>query len=191
MVNGLSSNVTFNQCVVKDSMPALPLIIILFIVQITTSQSHSSKSSNDSFSKLSVGVEGSYGGLVSVSGGYSREDGSSSLAVEGSNLQISFKIRKVTISRPWLDLAVLHYPIVGIKGLEAGSWSNGELDAATNKGCFPLLPTAMIVAKDIVISSEKFSESFRDSMSNTSMNASVKVCYQIHFSNLLIFYFNI
>ena len=115
-------------------------------------------------------------GLVSVGGGYSNEEGNSSLAVDGSNLEISFKIRKVTIQRPWMDPAVLQYPIVGIKGLPSGAWSSGELDGKTNKGSFPLIPTAMIVAKDVVIKSDKFSESLKDSFSETSAHASVKVC---------------
>ena len=113
---------------------------------------------------------------MSVSGGYSKDDGSSSLAVSGSNLEISFKIRKVTVQRPWMDPAILNYPIIGIKGLPAGAWSNGELNGKTNKGNFPLLPTAMIVAKDVTISSDKFSQSLKDSFSETSTHASVKVC---------------
>ena len=137
-------------------------------------QSSLHQSSNDTFSKLSVEAEASYGGLVSVSGGYSQEKGSSSLAVDGSKLTISFKVRKVTIQRPWMDPAILHYPILGIKGLGSGSWSSGEL-GPQNDGSFPLLPTAMIVAKDVEISSEKFSQSLKDEFSKKSINASAKV----------------
>ena len=145
-------------------------------LQVNISQSRLSQSSEDTFSKMSFEAEGSYGGLVSVGGGYSHEEGNSSLAVSGSNLEISFKIRKVTIQRPWMDPAVLHYPIVGIKGLPSGAWSSGELDGKTNKGSFPPIPTAMIVAKDVVIKSDKFAESLKDSFSETSAHASVKVC---------------
>ena len=161
--------------IVAIMVEELLLFCLFSWTQINVTQSRLSQSTEDSFSKMSFEAEGSYGGLVSVSGGYSNEEGSSSLAVSGSNLKISFKIRKVTIQRPWMDPAILHYPIVGIKGLPSGAWSSGELDGKTNKGSFPLLPTAMIVAKDVVISSDKFSESLKQSFSETSAHASVKV----------------
>ena len=133
------------------------------------------QSTSDTFSKLSVEVAASYGGLVSVSGGYDQEDGTSKLATKGSKLVISFKVRKVIIQRQWMDPAILHYPIVGIKGLESGSWSTGELDSKSNKGSFPLLPTAMIVAKDVVIQSDAFSSSVKSIFSDKSANVSAKV----------------
>ena len=111
---------------------------------------------------------------MSVSGGYSQDDGSSSLTGEESDLKISFKVRKVTIQRPWMDPAILQYPIIGIKGVESGAWSSGQLDES-NKGSFPLLPTAMIIAKDVVVSSTKFSESLKKSFSDKSISASLKV----------------
>ena len=55
-----------------------------------------------------------------------------------------------------------------------GKWSNGSLKP-DNKGCFPLLPTACIVAKDVVISAASFSESFEKSMTESSTHASAKV----------------
>ena len=110
---------------------------------------------------------------MSVSGGYSQDEGGSFLAGEGSDLKISFKVRKVTIQRPWMDPAILQYPII-IKGVESGAWSSGQLDKS-NKGSFPLLPTAMIIAKDVVVSSTKFSDSLKKSSKDMSINASLKV----------------
>ena len=51
---------------------------------------------------------------------------------------------------------------------------NGSLKP-DNKGCFPLLPTACIVAKDVLISAASFSESFEKSMTESSTHASAKV----------------
>ena len=138
-----------------------------------------SQSFNDTFSKMSVEAEASYGGLFSASGGFSKSDGSSSMAADGSKLKISFKVRKVTIQRPWMDPVILNYPILGIKGLETGAWSTGEMDSHTNEGTFPLLPTAMVVAKDIEISAASFSKSVEDKFSEMSVNASVKVCTKL------------
>ena len=126
---------------------------------------------------MSASVEASYGGLVSVSGGFSKSDESASLAEEGSHLKISFKVRKVTIQRPWMDPFILQYPILGINGLEAGEWSDGKVDPEANKGAFPLLPTAMIVAKDIEITSKSFSETIFAKSNKMSVDASVKVWF--------------
>ena len=66
-----------------------------------------------------------------------------------TDVKISLNISAVQIYRPWLDLSVLRknfkYP-----GMPSGSWSNGKLDSS-NTGVFPLLTTAMIVAKDITV----------------------------------------
>ena len=64
-----------------------------------------------------------------------------------SDVKISFKIRAVQITRPWLDLSVLNYTVSSER---TGSWSTGEL-SADNKGTFPLLSTQMIVARDITV----------------------------------------
>ena len=141
-----------------------------------TSKSYS-QNTNDTFTKMSGSVSGSYGGLVSASGGFTKSDMSSSLSQSGKELTISFKVRKVIIQRPWMDPFLLQYPILGIKGLEAGAWSDGKIDSEVNKGAFPLLPTAMIVGKDIVISSEAFQDSTLVTQSGLETDASVKVWF--------------
>lgn len=70
----------------------------------------------------------------------------------------SFKIRTVTINRPWMDLNFLKNEKIGIRGLEDGAWSTGELDDEKNNGSFPLLPTHFVVAKDIEIKEQKDAE---------------------------------
>jgi len=56
----------------------------------------------------------------------------------------SFKIRKVTINRPWMDLNFIKHKKITIRGLEDGAWSTGELDDEKNNGSFPMLPTHLV-----------------------------------------------
>lgn len=130
-------------------------------------------------SQVSAEASASYGGLFysgSASGGFDKETGNSELTSSGSNLQISFKVRKVLIHRPWLQPTMMEYPTIGIKGLKDGAWSSGELEAATNKGVFPVLPTAFVVAKDVKISADSYSSTAQESFASLSSHASVKVC---------------
>ena len=96
-----------------------------------------------------------------------------SLTMKGSNLQISFKVRKVLIERPWMEPNILQYTTLGIKGMKPAQWSNGSLDATTNKGLFPILPTACIVAKDIVIRADSFSDTITKVLSQNSENVRI------------------
>ena len=86
-----------------------------------------------------------------------------------SDVKISFKVRAVQISRPWLDLSVLNNKNYKIYGEDPGSWSTGELDA-DNNGSFPLLSTQMIVARDITVtaSTEMEQEAITDACSLVS-----------------------
>ena len=88
--------------------------------------------------------------------------GYSSLTEEGSELKISFKVRKVDIERPWLNLDILKHPNLGIKSFKKGEWSTGLLNLRENPGVFPLLPTACVVAKNVKVSSVAFSAQFEE-----------------------------
>ena len=111
--------------------------------------------------------------MFSVSGAYSQENREVEMCEKGKGLKISFAVRKVLIRRPWLQTGILKYPTIGIKGLEAGAWSSGELDAEKNKGQFPVLPTAMIIAKDVVIKADEFDSRVSDTFSKMGVEASV------------------
>ena len=74
----------------------------------------------------------------------------SAVTDEHSDVKISLKVRTVQISRPWFDPSVLSNINYTINGEKEGSWSTGEL-SADNDGWFPLLPTQMIVARDIKV----------------------------------------
>ena len=118
--------------------------------------------------------EASYS-FFSASSGFSKENRKVDMCEKGKKLEISFKVRKVLIHRPWLETAILKYPTIGIKGLKAGTWSTGELDANMNKGQFPILPTAMIVAKDVLISSSKFDSKITECFDALKTNSSLSV----------------
>ena len=81
---------------------------------------------------------------------------------EYGKIQFSFKIRKVSICRPWMETNIFTYPSIAIKGKEAGSWSSGELNAKKNHGSFPLLPKEFLVAKDIQIKAQDGDKTFKD-----------------------------
>ena len=78
------------------------------------------------------------------------------------------------IQRPWLETLLLNYPTIGIKGLDIASWSTGQLEAAENKGQFPLLPTAFIVAKDVTISAGSYSKTVETSFEKMKTHAGFK-----------------
>ena len=151
---------------------------LLHTLQVNIAQTQAYQSSQDTYSQVSAEAEASYGGLFfsgSVSGGFTRKEGNTSLSEKGSDVVISFKVRKVLIQRPWFETLLLNYPTIGIKGLGKGSWSTGKLDASTNKGQFPLLPTAFIVAKDVKISAKSYSDQAASSFKNLSTHASFRV----------------
>ena len=154
-------------------------------MQVTITQEHKYESSHDTYSSVSAEASASYGGLFysgSSSGGFEKKSGNSKLTSKGSNLEIKFMVHKVLIHWPWLEPTILQYPTLGIKGLQPGSWSSGELNAASNKGQFPLLPTAFICAKDITVSASSYSETAEKSFSDESSHASMKVRKNWHHS---------
>ena len=122
-------------------------------------------------------MKASYGFFYSVSGSskLSSETENKHMTEMCSKLQFSFKVRKVLINRPWLEVGILKYPTIGVKGLLTGSWSSGDLDATKNKGQFPLLPTALVVAKDVIIKAESFDKTLEETFLSLKNETSVKV----------------
>jgi hypothetical protein len=70
--------------------------------------------------------------------------------VTATKLGATFRYRRVSIRRPWLDSTLLHFPGWSIGGLTAGAISNGKADH--NPGMLPMLPVAFIAVKDVSIS---------------------------------------
>lgn len=153
-------------------------------MQITIQQEHKYESSRETYNSfsaeatVSASIIPGFGGLFhsgSGGGGFGIQAGSSKLTQEGSKLKISFKLRKVLIHRPWFEPTILKYPTLGIKSLKSGTWSTGELNVTSNKGQFPLLPTAFVCAKDVTISADSYSEAAEKSFVEQSSNVSLKV----------------
>ena len=109
---------------------------------------------------------------------------------DNTNLVFSFEVKKVAINRPWMDTNLFQYTNVGIKGLKAGSWSSGELDAEKNNGSFPLLPTHFLVAKNIRISAHEDDEKLRDIFNSVDEAAEDEVTNLGKAAVCLVSYFN-
>lgn len=62
---------------------------------------------------------------------------------------VSFRFCRVSIERPWLKLALLSAPNWWMFGTQAGTYSTGAADS--NPGMFPLLPTSLLVIRDLKI----------------------------------------
>jgi len=67
-----------------------------------------------------------------------------------ANSKISFKFARVNFVRPWLMMSLLKMSGWQVQGMSPGFLSNGMNE--DNYGQFALLPTAMIVVRDLVIS---------------------------------------
>jgi len=79
------------------------------------------------------------------------------ISTDSKIIKISLKVCPVRINRPWLNLSTLTIKPFTIPGFDPGTWSTGELNF-NNKGIFPMLSTQLIVAKDITITTVKFSK---------------------------------
>ena len=91
-----------------------------------------------------------------------------------SDVRISFEVRSVQINRPWVDLSALELQNWKIPGLATGSWSTGVLDSS-NKGLFAILPTEMIVVRNVTVAATKFSEEIVDTLSTFNKSAETGV----------------
>jgi hypothetical protein len=91
-------------------------------------------------------------GLASVSDAPERRI---SIASESSaTYKFAFEIAKVRIERPWLDLTLLDIEELALKGVSRHAWSDGSpFFAQRRQFLFKLLPTAMIIARNVRIAS--------------------------------------
>lgn len=65
------------------------------------------------------------------------------------DLRISFGFQRVQIVRPWLQSMLLHMGSWSQPGQKRNGYSTGSIE--DNTGSFPLLPTAMLVARDVEV----------------------------------------
>lgn len=60
-----------------------------------------------------------------------------------------------------METALFDYKSITLASVEAGQWSAGEM-TPSNKGSFTLLPTSMVLARDITVTATDFSSSTKD-----------------------------
>jgi hypothetical protein len=77
------------------------------------------------------------------------------------NSRVTFKFTRVNLIRPWLLLSLLKLSGWQVRGMSPGDLSNGRKE--NNYGQFALLPTAMIVVRDLSITSLGTNASTSDS----------------------------
>jgi len=128
-------------------------------------------------SKLAVSAEASYGCFFSASGGHSSSDLKESMSSGGAEVKISFEIARVRVKRPGIDsllsLAAI-FPECAILGAKAGSWSTGEL-SVNNAGVLPTYITSLIIARNVEVTSTKWSDTQTATLKESETNASFKV----------------
>lgn len=74
------------------------------------------------------------------------------LPLDGTRIRISYRFARVEIRRPWLDFSLLSLGGWSMPGRPRNALSTGSLK--DNPGLFSLLPTSMIVARDVQISAQ-------------------------------------
>lgn len=77
----------------------------------------------------------------------------------------SFRVCRVDIERPWLDLALLGANDWWMFGVPGGAYSTGTTDS--NPGMFPLLTTSFVVIRDLKISAN-WSQDDRKHLANAA-----------------------
>jgi hypothetical protein len=96
--------------------------------------------------------------LIRIASPSSADDDGQSLNAsdELADLSITFDVAAVAIERPWFSDELLRMRPLAIEGLEEAAWSRGGARGSSRE-MLPFLPTAMIVARNIVIQSSQWS----------------------------------
>ena len=131
-------------------------------MQITVDENSFDATQDSKYKKLGGYVDVGYDFLGIKAGGEGSQEKKISTG-DSRGIKISFKVRSVQINRRWLDPSALKIQKWVVPGLAPGAWSTGILDKS-NTGSFPLLSTQMIVAKDIKVTADKFSQEITDSL---------------------------
>lgn len=111
-------------------------------------------------------------GLWSVGGSVSGSAGSTNYHLDANNVAISAKLQTVRIMRPWLNALLFAMQGWWLENQPANAISNGTVKGSGNS-ILPLIPTAIIVAKDVTISAD-FSAQDRSHI-ESAVNGSVRI----------------
>jgi len=114
-------------------------------VTLLSSDMHTSTSS--SFGSWSVGGGLDFG-LFSIGGGASRKWSNHSLHQDTSDFSLTFQFARVEIRRNWVKENLFSTTGWKVEGRNRNAYSTGQIDR-NNKGVFPLLPVAFIVARNV------------------------------------------
>lgn len=147
-------------------------------MQINVNEHSDNEQQSSLYRKLSGSINVGYSCFLSVKAEGNTTDEKKVDTGDSRDVKITFKVRSVQISRPWIDLSALRIQHYKIPGEQSGSWSTGKLESS-NDGTFPLLTTQMIVAKDIKVTASKFSREVIETMRkfDGSVNAGLIVSY--------------
>jgi hypothetical protein len=127
--------------------------------------------SSTSYTDYSSGGSGSWG-LWSVSAEVSGHDAEQNYHMDANTFGLSAKIAVVQINRPWLNDLLFKMQGWSLTGQDANGISNGTLQNNA-KGMLPLIPTALIVARNIEITADWSAEDKKHVESSISTKASV------------------
>lgn len=75
----------------------------------------------------------------------------SNSSTDKDSVEISAKIAKVNIMRPWFSESLFRLGSWYTNLVEKGGISNGKIDSSNAKNLIPMYPVAFVVAKDIII----------------------------------------
>jgi hypothetical protein len=114
-------------------------------VTLLSSDIHTSSSS--SFGSWSAGGGLNFG-LFSIGGGAGRKWNDYSLHQDTSEFSLSFQFARVDIRRAWLKENLFTTTVWKVEGRSKNAYSTGQIDR-NNRGVFPLLPVAFIVARQV------------------------------------------
>ena len=117
-------------------------------VTLTSNKYYASSSSHFSSWGGSAGVSF---GLFSIGGSAGSSRTQKNTSSDTSNLQISFRMARVELRRPWFDPLLLSLGGWSVHGRQRAAYSDGTGNG-TNHGVFPLYPTSFIVTRDVQIS---------------------------------------
>ena len=146
-----------------------------------TNWTHLEISSDQSYSQIenhtqSYGASGGFSdGLFSIGGSFGYSKQHETEKETSSNLSISMDFCTVLLERDWLITDWMKSDSWYLKGNKAGEISSGTISGNTNQNIMSLIPTAMIVGKNITLTSN-FSDSTKDFFKQ-NLNSEVSVGY--------------
>jgi hypothetical protein len=137
------------------------------------SWAYSKSTSNTSSDFKSYGGGGGFSvGLWSVAGGAQHTSQSFHSDADAESISVSYDFALITIRRPWLTNFLFDLPGWKTQIAPKGGWSSGSRQGQQGK-MFPLLPTAFIAVKDVVIKANFSHAELDQASSSTSASGSV------------------